>query len=303
MSKVAVISVCLNDEKNLSLFLENMKEWSYDNYQFMLVDNGSKDRSVEMVRDRCPGTVVVQLGQNLGTTGGYNRGIRKAQEMGVDYVMLLALDVLLAPDCIRVLVDELDAQPQIGAIGPILFKSHDRELVECMGFTVDRRDWSFSANYGGQREPLAFPLILDADYIDGGTSLFRLSALEVGLLDEQLFMYGEDADMCLRLRHQGYRVVATSNTRACHRHTEIRRASPHPRPYQVYYMYRNLIYLVRKHGSPSERRAYYLRLISQMPRSLAYYAVRERSPRLAAVYIEAILHGLMGKMGKTKYVQ
>jgi len=293
----------MNDERVLPLFLDNMHTWTYPDIHHILVDNGSRDGSLELVRSLEPGTTIIELNQNLSTTGGYNHGIRRVQELNAEYVMLLALDVLLAPDCLKILVDEMDAQPDIGAIGPILFKSHDRELVECMGFAMNR-ERSFGPNFGGQREPLCLPATLDTDYIDGGTSLFRLSALEqVGLLDERLFMYGEDVDICLRLKQQGYRVVATSKTRAWHRHTEIRMADPRPRPWQVFYQHRNQLYLARKHGSPTEQRAFCWGVIRRMPRLLAYYAIRQRSLRLAAVYLEALLHGLLGKMGKTKYVQ
>jgi hypothetical protein len=301
--RIAVVSVCLNDEKVLPLFLANMQMWENANFHYIFVDNGSSDCSLDLVRSRLEAVTIIKLCRNLGTTGAYNYGIRRAQEMGADYALLLALDVLLAPECLWILINEMDAHPDIGAIGPILLKSHDKGLVECMGFTINR-DRSFSPNFGAQRELLSLPATLDTDYIDGGTSLFRMSALEkIGLLDERLFMYNEDVDICLRLKHQGYRIVATAKTRAWHRHSEIRMADPRPRPYQVFYQLRNQVYLVKKHSPRTERLLYYLGLIRRMPRQLAYFAVREHSMFLAAVYLEALWHGLTDRMGKTKYVQ
>ena len=302
-TRVTIISVCLNNEKVLPLFLDQMQKWSYTDFHYILVDNGSRDHSVEMVRSRIGNASIIELGQNLGTTGGFNRGFEETRRWGAEYVMWLSPDVLLAPDCLGLLVDELDRQPKVGAVGPVLFKSHDLSLVESAGFTVDRRDWSIYANYGGQREPLTITPTLYADYIDGGTTLFRLSALEkVGLLDEVLFMYSEDLDMCLRLREAGYEVVVVSKARAWHRHTEIRQEDQDPRPYEVYYMYRNLTYLVRRRAPSSERRAYYARLLRQLPKFLGYFFICKKSPQLALVYVEALLHGLTGRMGKTRYV-
>jgi GT2 family glycosyltransferase len=131
-----------------------------------------------------------------------------------------------------------------------------------------------------------------------------LSALEkCGALDERLFMYGEDVDICLRLRQVGYRVVATAKTAAWHRHTEIRMTDRRPRPYRVLYQHRNQVYLAKKHCSSAVRRSYYLGLIKRLPRQLAYFALREHSIRLSYIYLEALWDGFMNKMGKTKYVQ
>jgi len=301
--KVAVISVCLNDEEALPPFLANVQQWTYKAFEYIFVDNASTDATPDLLRAQNSAFRVVQAHRNLGTTGGYNRGIRMAAELRVDYVMLLALDVLLEPESLRILIGILDDNPDIAAVGPILFKSHDPTLVESMGFQIDERDWTITTHLGGQREPRDMPGLVDASYIDGGTSLFRLSALQkVGLLDERLFMYGEDVDICIRLRRAGFRVVSTSKTRAWHRHTEIRRAESVPRPYYLYYVARNMLYLVRKHSTKSGRRAYYRRVVKALPRTLAYFSLRKKKPALGLIHLEGIVHGMVGKMGKTKYV-
>ena len=99
--KLAIISVCLNDERVLPGFLSNMREWDNKEFRFILVDNGSRDSSLELVRRGRPDVMIVQLNENLGTTGAYNHGIRCAREMGSQYVQFLALDVLSAPDCLK----------------------------------------------------------------------------------------------------------------------------------------------------------------------------------------------------------
>ena len=171
-----------------------------------------------------------------------------------------------------------------------------------MGFELNRSNWSIKPNYYGCKV-VGLPLILDVAYVDGGTSLFRLSALRaVGGLDEQLFMYAEDFDVCLRLHQRGYRVAVTSKTRAWHRHTEIRMADSRVRPHEVYYLHRNVVYLVRKRASIPQRVVFFLSLARTFPRYLAYFAIRRREPRLIFVYIEALIHGALGLMGRAKYI-
>lgn len=280
-----------------------MREWDNTNFKYIVVDNGSRDSSLALVRQGCPDAIIVKLKENLGTTGAYNHGIRLAQKMGVQYVQILALDVLLAPDCLSVLTEEMAADPKIGTIGPILFRSHERGQVECMGFQK-MSDWSFRPNFGGQHEPLPLPALLDVDYVDGGTSLFRVSALQrVGLMDERLFMYCEDADMGLRLKQSGYRVMATAKTRAWHRHQEILMGERRQKPFQIYYLHRNQVFLAKKHATRLERLVFYVGVLARLPRLAAYFLLRQRSVGLARVHLEALWHGLIGKMGKTKYVQ
>jgi GT2 family glycosyltransferase len=302
-ARIAVISVCMNDGAVLPQFIENIRKWDAPQYHHIFVDNGSSDSSICLLRRHFPDATIVESSVNVGTTGAYNIGIRVAQAKGIEYIQFLAVDTLLAPICLRTLVAEMERCPQIGAIGPILFKSHDKRLVECMGFKINK-DWTFHPCYGGRREPLNFPDMLDVDYIDGGSALFRASALaKTGLLNEQLFMYGEDVDICLCLKRKGYRVIATGKARCWHRHSEIRRADPRPRPYQVFYEHRNQFYLARRNKDRIDKSAFYLGLLKRLPRKIAYFVVREHSSRLAWIYLESLWNGLNCRMGKTKYVQ
>ena len=107
--KTAILSVCYNDEVKLTAFIDNMQQWINDDYCWVLIDNGSTDDSVRVVKERCPDAIIIELGRNTGTTGGWNCGIRKAQEIGTEFVMFLSLDVLLAPDCVSVLVKEMQS--------------------------------------------------------------------------------------------------------------------------------------------------------------------------------------------------
>ena len=301
--RLSVVSVCLNDAKVLPLFLDNMETWETRDLHYVVADNGSSDGSPEMILERFPAVDIVRMDLNRGTTGGYNRALERVREKGSEYVLFLALDVLLAPDCLRVLTSLLEERPEIGAAGPVLFKSNDRSLVECMGFRI-AYDWSYVPYLGGRRESMDMPETVDVDYIDGGTALFRMSALDrAGSLDESLFMYGEDVDICLRLRKQGYRIAAASRARAWHRHTEILLASGRVQPYQVYYLHRNRGYIVAKHASGAGKLAYYLGVLARLPRHLAFYLARQRNARLARIHLEALWHGLTKRMGKTNYVQ
>jgi len=301
---IAILSVCLNDEQKLPLFLANMATWSCRDYQFYLIDNGSTDQSLQMVAASGQATKIIRLGRNQGTTGGYNEGIRQALAAGAEYIMFLALDVTLAPDAIQRLAALMDASPEFGVLAPCLYYSHDVERVNVMGLKLHPVDWHWENVYGEHVGPLDCGRVLEFDYVDGGTSMFRSEALKrVGLLDEMLFMYAEDQDICLRLNDAGYRVGAAPEASAWHRHMELSHGMMYSRPYEVFYCQRNSVYLMRKHAKRACPGAYWRALARALISQPAYYLVRRHSPRLAFICLEGLFHGLCGWMGKTKYVK
>jgi GT2 family glycosyltransferase len=301
---IAILSVCLNDEAKLPLFLENMATWSCRNYEYYLIDNGSTDRSLALVEASGMATKIIRLPSNLSTTGGYNEGIRHALAAGAEYIMFLALDALLAPDVLERLRTALEVSPELGVVAPSLYFSHDPTRVETMGFALDRSNWRWRTLLHGPPGSSSAPGIFEVDYVDGGTSFYRAAAIQrIGGFDEQIFMYGDDQDMCLRLQLAGYKVATVTTAHAWHRHVELNRGIMYSRPYEIFYLHRNTVYLMRKHAASVRRGAYLRALWRECMLQPAYFLIRQRSLRQACICLEGVVHGLLGRMGKTKYVR
>jgi GT2 family glycosyltransferase len=300
---INIVSVCFNDAAALPAFLENIESWRCSKFRLIIVDNGSRDNSVDLLRQSGKIAKILQLRHNRGTTGGWNHGIREALSHEGEYLMFLSLDVLLQPECLDTLYNIMQADARIGVLGPILLESHRPSTIETMGGLISRADWRVRLAFNGEQFRESLPATLEVDYVDGGTSLFRVNALKAaGYMDEELFMYGEDIDMCLRIKANDYRAITTSRAKAWHRHTELKGGVMHARQYAVYYMQRNLIYLHRKHAASfnlmSGARAT-LRAILKEP---AYCLVKRRRTDLAYACVIGIWDGLVGKMGKRKFV-
>jgi GT2 family glycosyltransferase len=135
-------------------------------------------------------------------------------------------------------------------------------------------------------------------------ALIRQSAFqEVKGFDEGFFMYGDDVDLCFRLRARGYRLLVTTRTNAWHRHHELlQEAAKITTPLELCYVNRSRIYFVKKHGRPGDWRKVTARLIWAGVRPTARYLYR-RVPELALAYWMGIWYGATSRMGKRMFAR
>ena len=181
-----------------------LRAQTYPNLEVILVDNGSTDESLALTRRDFPEVQVLELGQNLGLTGAINRGIAQA---GGEVLVPLNNDTEVTPQWAQALVDRLDAFPDAGIVASKMLLFSERNKIHSAGdafgvngIPINRGVWQTDS---GQ---------FDADtYIFGGCGgavAYRRDMLnQVGLFDEELFMYLEDVDLNWRAQLAGYRVV------------------------------------------------------------------------------------------------
>lgn len=116
---VSVITVNFNGERYLEGLLRSLERQTYPSFEVLVVDNGSTDGSVALVRRLFPEVRVLEAGDNLGFTGGNNQGIREAKGA---YLALINNDTVVDKDWLHHLVEEARRDPGIGAVGSkILF--------------------------------------------------------------------------------------------------------------------------------------------------------------------------------------
>ncbi len=186
--------------------------------EVIVVDNGSKDGSVDEIRRRHPAVTVLPMGTNLRFAGGNNAGIRHALASGAEEILLLNNDTVVDPDFLRAMSSTLRSSPEIGAVAPFIFY-HDRpDLLWYAGGEISY--WTGTMRHAGIRRTASGLAMRphDTDSATGCCLLARREALErVGLLDESYFMYAEDADWCARARAAGYRIVVEPRARVWHK--------------------------------------------------------------------------------------
>lgn len=201
-----------------------------------VVDNGSTDGSLELLRARYPQARAIETGRNLGFARANNLALReiltqaaKESRLDKDYVLLLNSDCFVEPDALRLLARFLDTHPEAGIVGPkVLLPDGQLDLACRRSFpTPSSALWKLSglARWFPNHTRLAqYNLTycdpdetLAVDAVTGACMLVRLAAVvQAGLLDEDYFMYGEDLDWAYRIKARGWQVYYYPEARVTH---------------------------------------------------------------------------------------
>lgn len=253
--QIAVAIIVLNWRKPAETLacLESLALATYPNVEIIVVDNGSGDDSVPLIRQHCPNVVVLETGANLGYAGGNNVGIRYALAHGADAIGILNNDVTVEPDFLAPLLAALVSKPDIGVVTPLVAeRSDDGGRVWALGSTVDRRTAAVSRNHAG--EPVASWLgqpSFEVDVASGAAMLVKREVFErAGLLDEDFFLYFEEVDWGLAVRRAGHRILAVPGSVVWHKVSAALGATS---PVIDYYMLRNHLRLIGRHWSGFRR--------------------------------------------------
>ncbi|MEN6478319.1 MAG: glycosyltransferase family 2 protein [Anaerolineales bacterium] len=194
----------------------------------LVVDNDSQDESATLVRESFADIAeVIETGHNGGYAFANNIGLRalglgQGQPLAVlpRYTLLLNPDTVLPPNALDDAVAFLDAHPDVGVLGPKLVRQDGSLDLACRrSFPTPAvsfyrlvglsRLFPHSRTFGRYNLTYLDPEAqADVDSVVGAFMLMRTEALEqAGLLDETFFMYGEDLDLCYRIKALGWRVV------------------------------------------------------------------------------------------------
>ena len=228
MLDLVIVIVNYNTRDDLSNCLRSIRQSSGDvAYEVIVVDNCSIDGSAEMVRAEHRWVHhLIQSERNGGYAYANNIGLRAAGYHQPSppalsrYALLLNPDTVL-PDCaLADMVAFMDARQDIGVAGPKLVlkdgtldracrRSFPTPAISFYRLTGLSTLFPSSERFGRYNLTyLDVDVQADVDAVVGAFMLIRSEALEQsGLLDEQFFMYGEDIDLCYRIKQHGWRVV------------------------------------------------------------------------------------------------
>jgi GT2 family glycosyltransferase len=188
-----------------------------------VVDNASSDGSAEMVRRDFPQAYLIASDYNGGYAYGNNLALRRiagADEANyTDYTLLLNNDTIVPPGLFDALVDYLETHEDVGVVGPkVLLPDGSLDLACRRSFPTPEvsfyrmtglaRLFPHSSRFARYNMTyLDQDIETEVDAVVGACMLLRTSIVrEVGLLDEQFFMYGEDLDWAYRIKQYGWRI-------------------------------------------------------------------------------------------------
>jgi len=264
MSHVSVIIVSWNTQQHLLNCLNSIRKSKDYTEEIIVVDNASTDGSPDVVEEQFPEVTLIRNKENLGFAKANNIGMRASTGR---YVCLINSDVVVLDGCIEKLIEFMDKNQTIGIAGPRILNP-DRSLqVSCRRFPSV---WNNLCQVVGLNrvfpksrffsEPLMKYWVHDeirkVDVLSGCFWMVRRKALEeVGLLDENFFIYGEDIDWCKRFYRAGWDAVFYPGAEAIHFHGAS--SSNSPIKFNVEMQKADLQYW-RKHRGKAGQLAYWM---------------------------------------------
>jgi GT2 family glycosyltransferase len=223
---ISVVIVSWNAKKYLEQCLESILSCSdASDAEIIVVDNASTDGSPELVKQRFADVKLIRNSSNLGFAKANNIGIGQSHGK---YLFLINSDVVVYPNCFSSMANYIEAQPQIGVLGPRIIGFDGKVQRSCMGYptlwnkfcraiflaTLFPRLKLFN---GYELSHWSHDEVKEVDVINGCFWAIKRQAIEeIGLLDENFFMYAEDIDWCKRFNNAGWKVVYYPKAEAVH---------------------------------------------------------------------------------------
>jgi GT2 family glycosyltransferase len=237
---ISVVVANYAGESFLEECLGALLEQSYSNLEIIVVDNASPDASVRLIKERYPHVQLVPLESNRGFASAVNAGIQTA---GGEFVVILNNDTRAEPEFIKELCSALLEEPEAAMAAPKILFARGPNIINSMGLgysiTGTNHDIGFGLKDGpqfAQRNRIFGPC--------GGAGMYRRALFDdIGLFDEDFFMYYEDVDFCFRAQLAGYTCVFVPTARVYH--TEGGSSGSLPKP-KNYYFARNAFTVILK---------------------------------------------------------
>jgi len=210
---VGCVIVNWNGWRDTVACLDTLRSIEYSSLFVVVVDNGSSDDSVSRIQAAHPTVRLLETGENLGFSGGNNAGIREAMRRDVKYLWLLNNDTEPSPWALSELVRTAEADFRLGAVGSVLHYASASQKIQAWGGGWINLWTGYSSHATTPPKPGR-----RLDFLNAASMLVRRTALEdVGLMDDRFFLYYEDADLCFRLRKNGWGLGVAPHARVLHK--------------------------------------------------------------------------------------
>ncbi len=221
--KVFIVVLNYNGGNELRQCLDSVYKLNYSNFEVIVVDNNSSDNSFEKARKRFDRFHFIKNSRNLGFSAGNNVAIKWALEKGAEYVFLLNNDAVVEKNALTNLIEIAEKEKQIGIVSPIIYNKSGGKVW----FSGGKINWWKMRTEHWQKTKLKRNkskknndkngYLQKTEYITGCAMLIKRKVFaEIGLLDEDFFLYYEDADFSLRAKRNGFDLGVVESAKVFH---------------------------------------------------------------------------------------
>ncbi|QCK14798.1 glycosyltransferase family 2 protein [Mangrovivirga cuniculi] len=267
MKKTAIAILNYNGLPHLQNYLPGVIKESSDIADIYVIENAGTDGSLEWIREHHPSVKLIELDQNYGFAGGYNRGL---QHINNEYLLLLNSDIKVSEGWLVPLVDFLDKNSNTAAVQPKILSLREPQYFEYAGAA------------GGFMDKLAYPFCrgrifnhLEKDtgkynnptkvfWTSGACMLIRKDVFDkAGGFAEDFFAHMEEIDLCWRIQKLGLDLYCLPQSKVYHLGGgTLQKQSP----FKTYLNFRNnLRMIIRNYPGKEWVLIFFLRLLLDAP--------------------------------------
>jgi GT2 family glycosyltransferase len=252
-----------------------------------VLDNGSRPEAVAEIERALPDVRLQRTGGNLGYTGGNNAAIDQALAEGYDSVVLCNQDIEVDPGGVAALIDTVERHADAGLVGgvEVCFFTGAVRAAGARGYSFWRSKFSWDTAADAAVHPV--------EYVQGALVVLTRQAMAHGIrFDDRLFLYYDEIDLGLEVRRAGLKAYVDGRVVVRHKNKQS-----YFNPKAAYYLQRNRVYIVRKHGAWYHEAVYQAyALAAELPLKLIWRSIQGRG-RFARACLAGHVDGTWGRMG------
>lgn len=223
---ISVVIPHYNRKEYLRDCLDSLSAQTYRDFETIVVDDGSTDGSASFLKENYPWSRVVRLAKNRGFCVAANEGIKVSQG---EYIALLNNDARAEAHWLEHLLRALEEKPEVGFCASKICFMDSPALINSAGIGMSLRGFPYEIGFGMEDGPcFSKPRLLFGAC--AGAAIYRKQMLEeVGLFDEDLYMFFEDVDLSFRAQLLGYKCLYVPEAVVYHRHggTALHQSNSH----------------------------------------------------------------------------
>lgn len=301
VKSIAAVICNYNKSDYVTNCIQSVLESKYTDFDIIVVDNASTDDSVRHILEKYADKVtLLENTENLGGSGGFNRGIRYAMEHGYIYVWCLDNDVLVDENAIGELYAFMEKHQQVGMSGSKVYHMEEPDYVQQYGIEIDWDNFCCEAKYYNCPEIGNMPEVVYSDAVAACSVLVRTSLIhEIGMLPEENFLYWDDTEWGYRCNLAGYKVASVGASKVLH---AMGAKKETVNTFPTYYAWRNWIRFFMKYTKEENIERMCERLLGsvfEIAYDSFYKGELNKAKTVMYAYDDAI-HGVTGKAGENK---
>lgn len=213
---VSIIIINFNGLNYLKDCFESLRKIDYQNWEVIVVDNGSTDGSVEYLQEykKFKRLKIIRNSRNLGFAEPNNQGYRQADG---DYILLLNNDTVVKSDFVRLTVERMAKEPEIGVAQPKIYLMEKAGYLDNTGSFITKTGFLKHEGFL-EKDSARFNKEKNIFAAKGACMFIKREIIEkVGLFDKDFFAYFEESDFCWRVWLTGYKIIYFPDTYIYHK--------------------------------------------------------------------------------------